>query len=241
MSGIGWASTTVRSGKSNYSERPVVLRPAKHPRCVSAWAGTRLTVAAGWPCAPARYQTIRDLTRLGIIPERHVRARPTSATGRPRTAISEVKRRVVPPANKLGELHQSEGEAQILLARFNGRPVVLSGLATFVVALALVVAGLSAASIVLFVVGTVVGGVGVGAIFPGSLSTANRLAPPAQRGQVLSTLFVFCYIGLAIPVIGVGFASADVGDFRAVLVCAIVLAAVSVMSMTGIRRAAPAR
>jgi hypothetical protein len=39
----------------------------------------------------------------------------------------------------------------------------------------------------------------------------------------------------------VGFASADVGDFRAVLVCAIILAAVSVMSMAGIRRTAPTR
>jgi len=37
----------------------------------------------------------------------------------------------------------------------------------------------------------------------------------------------------------VGFASADVGDFRAVLVCAIILVAVSVMSMAGIRRTAP--
>jgi hypothetical protein len=94
---------------------------------------------------------------------------------------------------------------------------------------------------VLFVAGTVVGGVGVGAVFLGSLSTANRLAPPAQHGRVLSTFFVFCYIGLALPVIGVGFASANVGDFRTVLVCAIVLAAVSVMSMAGIRRAAPTR
>jgi len=39
----------------------------------------------------------------------------------------------------------------------------------------------------------------------------------------------------------VGFASADVADFRAVLVCAIILVAVSVMSITGIRRAAPTR
>jgi MFS family permease len=138
-------------------------------------------------------------------------------------------------------LYASATVTQVLLARFNSRPVVLSGLATFLVSLALIVAGLSAASMVLFVVGTVVGGVGVGAVFLGSLSTANRLAPAAQRGRVLSTFFVFCYIGLAIPVIGVGFASADVGDFRAVLVCAIVLAAVSVMSMAGIRRAAPTR
>ena len=127
------------------------------------------------------------------------------------------------------------------MARFGTRRVVLAGLATLLVALALVVAGLSAASMALFIAGTIVGGVGVGGAFLGSLATANRLAPAAERGRVLSTYFVFCYIGQAIPVIGVGFASADVGDFRAVLVCAIALAAVSVLSMAGIRRAAPAR
>ena len=104
------------------------------------------------------------------------------------------------------------------------------------VALALIVAGLSDASLVLFVVGTVVGGVGVGGVFLGSLSTANRLAPPAERGRVVSTFFVFCFVGLTVPVIGVGIASPYVGDFRAVLVCAMVLAALSVVSMAGIRR-----
>jgi MFS family permease len=130
---------------------------------------------------------------------------------------------------------------QLLLARFNSRPVILFGLATFLVALALIVAALSAASLALFVVGAVVGGVGAGSVFLGSLSTANRLAPPEQRGRVISTYFVFCYVGLTIPVIGVGVASVHVGDFRAVLVAAIVLAALSLVSMAGIRRAALTR
>jgi MFS family permease len=129
---------------------------------------------------------------------------------------------------------------QLLVARFDSRPVILFGLAIFLVALALIVAALSVASLVLFVIGTIVAGVGVGGVFLGSLSTANRLAPSSERGRVVSTFFVFCYVGLTIPVIGVGIASTNVGDFRAVLVCAIVLAAVSVVSMAGIRRAAAA-
>lgn len=76
----------------------------------------------------------------------------------------------------------------------------------------------------------------VGAVFIGSLSTANRLAPAEIRGRVVSTYFVFAYVGLTIPVIGVGIASQYEGDFRAVLVCAIVLAALSAVSMVGIRR-----
>ncbi len=126
---------------------------------------------------------------------------------------------------------------QLFLARFPSRPVIMSGLGLFPVALALIVAGLSEASMALFLVGTVIGGVAVGAAFIGSLSTANRLAPVQMRGRVVSTYFVFAYVGLTIPVIGVGIASEHVGDFRAVLVCSIALAALCAVSMTGIRRA----
>ncbi len=41
----------------------------------------------------------------------------------------------------------------------------------------------------------------------GSLAVANRLAPAETRGQVLSTYFVFAYVGLTVPVIAVGFGS----------------------------------
>jgi len=95
---------------------------------------------------------------------------------------------------------------QLVLAGFPSRPVVLSGLAVFLVGLALIVGALSQASMLLFLIGTVVGGVAVGAVFIGSLSTANRLAPAEIRGRVVSTYFVFAYVGLTIPVIGVGIA-----------------------------------
>jgi hypothetical protein len=66
------------------------------------------------------------------------------------------------------------------------------------------------------------------------LSIANRFAPQESRGQVVSTYFVFAYAGLIIPVVGVGFASDYVGDFPAVLGCSIALAALCVLSATGI-------
>jgi MFS family permease len=82
-----------------------------------------------------------------------------------------------------------------------------------------------------------VGGVAVGAVFLGSLATANRLAPPGQRGQVVSAYFVLCYCGLAVPVVGVGVASIFIGDFRAVLAFSILLAALCLFSLAGIWRA----
>ena len=124
----------------------------------------------------------------------------------------------------------------VLLSRFATRPVVLSGLGILLPALALIVAGLSQASMALFLIGTIVGGVAVGAIFIGSLSTANRLAPAENRGRVVSTYFVFAYVGLTIPVVAVGIAAQNVGDFRAVLACAIALAVLSAWSFVGIKR-----
>jgi MFS family permease len=120
--------------------------------------------------------------------------------------------------------------SQLIAGRFDFRKVVSFGLALFLVVLALIVAGLSEASLGLFLAGTAVGGIAVGCVFIGSLSTANRLAPTERRGQVISSFFVFCYLGLAIPVIGVGIATEHFGIFRSVLVCSIALAALSVFS-----------
>jgi MFS family permease len=125
---------------------------------------------------------------------------------------------------------------QLAGSRLPSRPVMLAGLTVFLAALALIVAGLSADSLPVFLAGTVVSGVAVGAVFMGSLAVANRLAPAENRGQVISTYFVFAYLGLAVPAIAVGFGSQAFGDFRATLSCAIVLAVLALASMAVIRR-----
>ena len=127
---------------------------------------------------------------------------------------------------------------QLAGSRLPSRPVMLAGLAVFLAALALIVAGLSAASMPIFLASTVVSGVAVGAVFMGSLATANRVAPAETRGQVISTFFVFAYVGLTVPVIAVGFGSQAFGDFRAILGCAIALAAIALASMALIQRSA---
>jgi hypothetical protein len=99
------------------------------------------------------------------------------------------------------------------------------------------VAALAQAAMPLFLAGTVVGGVAVGSVFLGSLATANRLAPPGQRGQVISAYFVACYTGLIIPVVGVGVASEFISDFAAVLALSVVLAALCLLSLARISRA----
>jgi MFS family permease len=124
--------------------------------------------------------------------------------------------------------------AVVSLGRLNSRPVLLAGLGLSLPGLALIVAGMSAASLALFLIAAAVTGIAYGALAIGSLSTANRLAPPEARARVISTYFLFAYTGLAIPVIGVGVAADHVGNFRAVLGCSIVLALLCVLAASGI-------
>jgi MFS family permease len=126
---------------------------------------------------------------------------------------------------------------QLLASRFASRPVVMTGLGLLLAGLALIVAALAAASIALFLAGTAVAGIAVGAVFLGSLATANRLAPPERRGHAISTYFVMCYCGLVIPVVGVGIATGLIGTFRAVLALSIVLAALCAFALAGIATA----
>jgi MFS family permease len=126
---------------------------------------------------------------------------------------------------------------QLLVSRFSSRRVVLAGLGLFLIGLGLIVAALAQAGVALFLGGTVVAGVAVGAVFMGSLATANRLAPPGRRGQVVSAYFVACYCGLVIPVVGVGVVSQFTGDFPAVLALSILLAVLCIFALVSIARA----
>ena len=127
---------------------------------------------------------------------------------------------------------------QVALSRLPSRRVVLAGLGLFLAALALIVAALARSGMALFLAGTVIGGVAVGAIFLGSLATANRMAPAERRGQAISAFFVACYAGLIIPMVGVGVLSQFTGTFPAVLTFSILLAALCLFSVSRFARGA---
>lgn len=125
---------------------------------------------------------------------------------------------------------------QLVVYRFPGRAVVLAGLGLFLAGLALIVAALEVANVALFLTGTLLAGMAVGAVFLGSLATANRLAPDSRRAQAISAYFVACYCGLIIPVVGVGVMAQFTGDFTAVLALSIVLAVLCLLAMARMAR-----
>ncbi|WP_323741194.1 MFS transporter [Microbacterium sp. VKM Ac-2870] len=72
------------------------------------------------------------------------------------------------------------------------------------VGLVTVAAGAVLPSIVAFVAGGVIAGLGVGVLFKGAVATTISLADPDRRGETLALLFLIAYAGLAVPVLAVG-------------------------------------
>jgi MFS family permease len=111
----------------------------------------------------------------------------------------------------------------VLRGKVESHRAMGAGMVLLVAGLAVLLIGLSISSLVWFLIGTVCCGVGVGLSFMGSLALLNGLAPPEHRGEVLSSYFAVAYVGMTVPVIGLGVASGYVGAFGATLVFAVVV------------------
>jgi MFS family permease len=111
----------------------------------------------------------------------------------------------------------------VLRGRMENHRAMGAGLVLLAAGLVLLLISMSIPSFVWFLIGTVCCGVGVGLSFMGSLAQVNSLAPPDHRGEVLSSYFAVAYVGLTIPVIGLGVASDYVGAFVATLAFAVVV------------------
>jgi MFS family permease len=69
-------------------------------------------------------------------------------------------------------------------------------------------------------------GIGEGLIVGSGLGAINKRAPQARRGEVASTYFIALYVGLSLPVVGVGFLADILGLRTAGVVLAIIAVAV---------------
>ncbi|MDN5727164.1 MAG: MFS transporter [Propionibacteriales bacterium] len=90
--------------------------------------------------------------------------------------------------------------------------------------IALAVSGLWG-SLPLLLVAAVVAGIGQGVVFLGGLGEITRLAPTEQRAAVVSAFYVMVYLGVGVPVIGVGILATFVELLTAVVVFSVVVAA----------------
>jgi MFS family permease len=93
---------------------------------------------------------------------------------------------------------------QLLATGVSNRTASLIGLGIMPVGLTLMTVALPATSLPLFLVGSMLGGVGAGFAFRAAILNTNAIAPAQRRAEVLSTFFVIAYVGIALPVLLAG-------------------------------------
>ena len=109
---------------------------------------------------------------------------------------------------------------------FGGWPIrraMVVGPVLLAAGLGLIVIALFQKSVLLFVTGTLVSGLGHGLAFLGSQQLVDWVAPESSRGAIFSAFYVFIYLGAALPALGVGFGADVVGFLAAVVTFAIVV------------------
>jgi MFS family permease len=122
---------------------------------------------------------------------------------------------------------------QMFVARRPISVAVTAGVALMLGGLALVVIAvwLPRPSLGLFLLGGGIAGAGSGCLFKGVVTQASRLAMPGRRAETLAGMFLAGYIGLALPVVGLGFLTEDVPARVGLLVFAVVLGAAALVAM----------
>ncbi len=106
--------------------------------------------------------------------------------------------------------------AVIILTRgWGAGPTLLAGLLLSPLGLGLLMAAQGLSSLGLMLAGATICGAASALGYRGGLQSANALAPPDRRAEVASSYFVCCFLGNALPVIGVAALSELVGPITA--------------------------
>ncbi len=113
--------------------------------------------------------------------------------------------------------------SQIVLARAAQGRLLRLGIALLVAGIIAVTVAVWVTSLPLLLIGGVLAGAGGGATFKGAVSTVIAIAPPQARGESLAGFFLAAYLGLAVPVVGLGVATQYLSAGVALLIFAAAL------------------
>jgi MFS family permease len=80
-------------------------------------------------------------------------------------------------------------------------------------------------SLPLLLAATAIAGAGQGLTFLAGITNVTAVAPPDRRADILSSFYVIVYLGVGLPVIGVGFLATATGLLHAVQYFALAVAA----------------
>jgi MFS family permease len=100
---------------------------------------------------------------------------------------------------------------QLLVVRLSDRRALVWGCALLAGGVGLLALALWAESPAALTASAAVVGIGLGVVIGAGVAAINQRAPVEQRGETASSFFVVMYVGLSLPVIGVGVAAQSFG------------------------------
>ncbi len=112
---------------------------------------------------------------------------------------------------------------QVALRNLSPRRAMVRGMAALLAGLAAMVVAVPLHSIWLLLAGALLDGAGLGLAFMCGLGLVGRVAPPESKAETISACYVVTYLGLSLPVVGVGFAAGALGLFASVAAFAAVM------------------
>jgi predicted MFS family arabinose efflux permease len=132
--------------------------------------------------------------------------------------------------------------AQTATGRLANRPRMLTGIVAQAAGLVGVAAAMEDANLAAFLIGGALTGAGAGMLFKSALAAYVGAAEAARRGEAASSLFLFAYLGLIIPVLGIGVATLFVSTQTAMLLfTAALLALLAAIAILAPRRSGDPR
>jgi MFS family permease len=96
---------------------------------------------------------------------------------------------------------------QLIVSRLSDRRALVSGCVLLVGGVGLLALALGIESLAALIAAASVVGLGQGLVIGAGLAAINQRAPVEHRGETASSFFVVMYVGLSLPVIGVGVAA----------------------------------
>ena len=135
----------------------------------------------------------------------------------------------------VAELFGVAAAAILITRRIEPQRVLLWGLAGMPIGLAALIGAQAWSSLTVMLLGTTVSGVASALSYRGGLGAVNALAPADRRAEMASAYFICCFMGNALPIVGVGALSETLGAATADRIFALGLSIVALAAMAAAR------
>jgi MFS family permease len=124
-------------------------------------------------------------------------------------------------------LYATAAVSIVVSSRLSTRAALLGGLMLLVPSSGLLLLAQTQTSMAALLAATLFGGVATALGYRGTLEAVNRMAPAAQRAEVIASYMIVCFLGNALPVIGVAVLSQVFGASVAYVAFAAVIVALA--------------